>query len=605
MGRQRRNLFAAVLLALCLAATGWAAAEVDFDVYKYSREELEEIRQLVDARMEELNRLYAVEHADRRVSFEEPEQVVFLGREITLKPTVEIVEEGARANTQFVWSTSDPQVATVSARGVVRAVGRGDAVITAAVADNQYLTAVCTVHAAVPVDQVAVWGETETLLLGGRPEEAATVLSFSVEPEDAYFQDVTWISSDETVATVDENGRVQGLAPGTVTIMAKSSEPPRNGREPKAATLKMTVGQAVTGVRLSEEELTLPVGPVWKLRAAVEPADATDRRIVFRSSKPEIATVDPDGTITPLAPGECVITAEAPAGGQTAACRVTVVRPVESLAVTETQLSMALGTTYTVEAVVGPEDATNRELVWTSSNVFVARVANGTIEATGQGDCEITCATTDGSGLSATIRVRVPSFSIPETEYEVTEKTGLVIPVTLNDPGVQLEITAANGFYTAEAEEGGIRITPVAAGEAEFLAANPEAPEDTVTVKVRIANTAVFNAVSYPAIPYMELARAPELYQGAQVSIYGKILHTSDDGAGGANLMVGTAGENYTDQVMAIHTGPRVLPVNTGAGSMITVYGLFRLDTVYSEVLQTETFVPALDAEKIVADPVE
>ena len=607
MMRSKKNLASMIILLICAIIIGCANAEIEIDVYQYSYEELLEIRQLVDGRIEEMDRQYALEHADRKIVFEEPEQIVYLGREAQVLPTVERITEDAPSNTEFVWASSDPAVATVNNRGTVRAVSAGDAVITASAKDNEYLSASYLLHSAVAVEQVTVWGPTEPLYLGNQPEDAIATMGFSVEPEDAHCQTVVWTSSDETVATVDENGQVRGQAPGTAVITATSAENPRASRDARAATFTVSVIQRVTDLRLSETEIALVIGQTGTLSAATEPANAKNRQVVYSSSDPEIATVDERGVIRPVEAGECVITCKTTDGSElTAFCYVTVSRPVTGLEIPETELNLGLGDTHTVDVTVMPENASNRDLLWTSSNVFVARVAEGTIEAVGQGECVIMCTTKDGSNLSAMIRVRVPTFSVQGREYTVTEKTGLTIPVKLNAEGVQLTVNGDMSCFTALLDwQQQIHILPITAGEGVITVENPDAPEDTVSIRIRIENSAVFNQESYPAIPYMELARVPELYEGAQISIYGKILHISEEEEGKRTFMVGTAGDAYTDQVIFVRSDTEMIPEGLESREMVTVYGLFRVDYSYSEILQAKTMVPALEAEKIVVETME
>ena len=598
--KSRKIFRLAVVLLLAVLMTGSACAE--FDAGQYSYDELAEIRQQVDARMAELEREYALANADRTIAFEEPEQVLFPGRTISVMPVVTILKDGAPAKTQFVWSSSAPEIASVSRNGTVTPTGRGDAVITAAAADNEYLTASYIVHSALQVEKITVWGPEEPLVLGTRDEDAGFRMGFGVEPEDAYFQQVTWTVSDENIATVDEDGLVTAIAPGKVTVTALTTEPQTTGRRIAQAACDVIIRQAVTGLE-TPQVMDLNAGERTTMAVTVQPENASDRTIVYTSSNPEIATVDRNGAVHALACGECDILCEAADGyGASANVHVRVTRKVAKVTIPEKQISLPIGGAADVEVLIEPEDATDKGLIWTSTNVFVARAAGGKVEAVGQGDCVITCTTTDGSNISASVKVHVPVFSIEGTAYTVTEKQGLTIPVKRNLWGSEIELLSDSPCFAAILDGETIRIDPITAGTGTITLRNPDAPEDTVQIQITIENSAVFNQTSYPAIPYMELVRVPDLYEGAQVSIYGKVLHIAWESDGTNSFMVGTAGEKYTDQVIRVQSEAGMMPGQLGSGDMVTVYGLFHLDHAYSEVLQAETMVPGLKAEKIVIE---
>ena len=596
--RKIYRLAALILLAAALLCT---TAFAEFDVTQYSYEELQEIKRQAEERMAELEREYALEHADRAIAFEAEEQVVFPKNTIQVQPVVTALTPDAPATTKFVWSSSNPEIATVAQNGTVTAKGRGDTVITATAADNEYLSASYILHAIVPVEKITVWGPEGPLYLSAREETATFQLGFSVEPEDAYFQQVNWASSDETIATVDENGFVQGLKPGKVTLTATSTEQVPAGKRPVRATYDVVIRQAVTALEMEPATLALNAGEKAALAVTIVPENAQNKQVIYTSSDPEIAKVDANGTVTALACGECDIICEAADGqGASVSRHVKVSKLVTRVSLAEAKIVLPVGGTYPITVTVEPEDATDPGLIWTSSNVFVARVAGGRVEVVGQGDCEITCTTVDGTNITASVRVHVPTFTVEATEYVVTDRQGLVIPVIRIQEGCEILVNGGSDSFRTEWTEAGLKILPESAGTGTIALSNPEAAEDTVWITITVENSAVFNQASYPPISYMELVRVPEMYEGAQISIYGKVLHVSGEEDGVYAFMVGTAGEKYTDQVIQVQCAPELLPAELNGGEMLTVYGLFHLDHAYSEVLQAETMVPGMNAEKIV-----
>ena len=167
----------------------------------------------------------------------------------------------------------------------------------------------------VAVSGVTLDKTTQNLTVGGTVDLVA-----SVAPSNATNQNVTWTSSDETVATV-ANGKVTAVKAGTATITVTTAD------GSKTATCTITVVAATvpaTGVTLDKTTASLEVGKDVTLSATVAPADSTDA-VVWSSSDATIATVA-GGKVTALKAGTVTITAKA--GDKTATCTVTITAPV-------------------------------------------------------------------------------------------------------------------------------------------------------------------------------------------------------------------------------------------------------------------------------------
>lgn len=589
-----------ILAALSILSTGGFAE--DFQPENYSYEELQTIIRESTERLAELDRQYAIEHADRKITFGEEEQIIYLKATRNQQPEVEVLSEEAPGKTRLKWSSSEPEIARVDAKGTVTAVAAGDAVITATAEDNPYIFGSYTAYCRIPVETITVWGPETPLLIGNQPQEASTLLGYSIEPEDAYLQSVRWSTSDEAIATVDENGTVTGLAPGTAVITATAEEDPSGRREPASAKFTVTVQTAVASLEVTQPEMTIPAGGSAVISTTILPEDAGNRTLHYISSDPEIATVDESGTVTAAGAGTCDITISTTDGtSHTASCRVTVTQPVTAILLNTEAIRMGRGETRTIEATVKPENASNKALIWTSSNMMVARVANGTIEAAGPGECEITCAAADGSGTAATMRVQVPMISVPEDSYTVSEKAGILIPVKTGKSGVTVQIMNEPAHYTAKwTGNKEIAILPMLAGEETLILGNPENEEDTIQIRITIEDSAVYNQNSYPVVPYNELSQRPDEYEGTQMSVYGRVLTNDQDEEGNTFLMVGTSGEDYSDQVIEIKCGKELQAEGIETETLGTFYGIYKAQKIYSEALGTEYTMPGMEAEKIV-----
>lgn len=164
---------------------------------------------------------------------------------------------------------------------------------------------------------------------------------------------------------------------------------------------------AVTGVSLSQTSVSLDVGGSISLTATVSPSDATDKTVTWTSSNAGVASVS-GGVVTALAEGSATITATA--GSKSAKCEVTVKRKVVDVTgvrLDKTELTLAPGGTFQLEATVSPADATDKSVTWTSTNPTAVTVENGLVKALSPGDAVIE-AVAGGFRAHCTVRVRIP-----------------------------------------------------------------------------------------------------------------------------------------------------------------------------------------------------
>lgn len=140
-----------------------------------------------------------------------------------------------------------------------------------------------------------------------------------------------WSSSDETIAIVDANGIVKGVAPGKTTIIATSAE---NTEKPKVAKSIVNVLRPVESIQLSGTELTIGKGKSASIGSTILPEDASNKKAAWTTSDKKVATVA-NGKITGVAAGHAVVTCYiVNANGETisADCNVTVIASVNSIA---------------------------------------------------------------------------------------------------------------------------------------------------------------------------------------------------------------------------------------------------------------------------------
>jgi uncharacterized protein YjdB len=202
------------------------------------------------------------------------------------------------------WTSSDESVATVDATGMVVAVSAGEADITASVTDSE-MSAVCKVTVKVAAKDITVPDNLDVKLNDGNE----TTVEATVSPADATDVKVSYASTDEAVATVDKDGKVQILQPGECDIVTTLTQ---EGKKVVEKKTHIKAFYEVEGITLDKTEGIFTAGNTVTLNATVLPEEIADETIVtWTSSDEKVATVDENGKVTAIAAGEATITANA------------------------------------------------------------------------------------------------------------------------------------------------------------------------------------------------------------------------------------------------------------------------------------------------------
>lgn len=236
----------------------------------------------------------------------------------------------------------------------------------------------------------------------------------TVTPNNATYKNVTWKSSNTSVATVNSNGKVTALRRGTTTITAIV--------DGKSASATIYVDDniiSVSKVTLNKTYLDLDINETYKLIATVTPNNATYKNVTWKSSNTSIATVNSKGEVTARRGGRVTITATADGVSASATIYVNSVIPVSNIVINKSYLELGLGDTYILTATVYPSNATNKNVSWSSSNTLVATVSSsGKVTAKRPGSTLIR-ATADGFTTSIWVYVNDNS----NTESYCKQKT--------------------------------------------------------------------------------------------------------------------------------------------------------------------------------------
>lgn len=313
----------------------------------------------------------------------------------------------ATANQGIKFTSSDETVATVSETGLVTARKEGTAVITATAADGSEKSASCTIKVGATAVDVPVTGITLD-----QPEitievlKDAKQLKATVEPANATNKDVVFSSSNTNVAVVSNTGLVTAINNGTATITVTSKENPSIMAK---CLVKVGAPVLVTDVTVQPAELNLKTDGTYQLSVSVLPSNADERGVTFESSNTAVATVSASGLVTAKGPGSATITVAAKDGsGKKATCTVTVTQPVKGVTVSPSSVVIQKDNVQKLTASVVPENATNKKLIYKSSNETVAVVSNdGIITARSEGWATITVCSEENQAIYGTCTVKV------------------------------------------------------------------------------------------------------------------------------------------------------------------------------------------------------
>lgn len=328
--------------------------------------------------------------------------------------------------TDVSWYSDNPSVASVNATsGYIYARSAGSARIYACATDgsgvSDYITV--TVTSKVSVTSVTLNRTSLSLERGDYFALTATVC-----PENATNRELCWRSANTNVAEVN-SGVVTAKASGYAYIYAEATD---GSGVYARCYVHVTEDVLVTSVTVSPSRLTMTAGESTYLHAVVCPENAADKSLVWVSSNPSVATViSNSGLVVAQGTGSATITATAYDGsGEYGECLLTVDPPVAvtGVQVCPTSFTMNVGDTATLDTIVCPENATNKRVIWCSSNESVASVDyyTGEITANLAGTATITATTIDGD-FQARCMIYV---SMPELFKELAE-SGKISPLDI------------------------------------------------------------------------------------------------------------------------------------------------------------------------------
>ncbi len=366
------------------------------------------------------------------VTVKNPVTEVFAGEDFTLNIGEEklidaTVNEDA-TNKDLLFESANPDIVKVDNDGNVIAVGEGTAIISVTSKDNPDIKDFVAVTVKIPVNEVIINTEDTTLNINDE-----ITLDISINPENATDKNVTYESSDEDVAKVDTNGKITAVGEGTAIITVTSKDDPS-----KTDTITVNVKIPVAEITVDKTEIELIPDAVDKINASVLPGDATDKEIEFISSDENVVTVDKYGNVKAIADGTAMITVQSKADPSVKKeISVTVktpepeIIPVIDIVVNKTEIELTPDAVDKINVSVLPEDATDKEIEFISSDENVVTVDKyGNVKAIADGIATITVKSKSEPSVKKviTVSVKTPDISEPDIpEYVITVPDKIII----------------------------------------------------------------------------------------------------------------------------------------------------------------------------------
>jgi uncharacterized protein YjdB/glycerophosphoryl diester phosphodiesterase len=348
-----------------------------------------------------------------------------------------------------------------------------------------------------PIKSIS-WSEYDKNITINKGEKKKLLVTIS--PKKASNKTLKWTSSKKKIVSVSKKGVIKGKKKGKAVITATTTDGTN-----KKIKLNVTVGVKVESLDFDKapDSGVLYVGKSYSFHAAVTPSNASNKKLVWTSSDPEVASVDASGNVTGTGNGIVTIYAESTDGTDMDASQTYEVRtlvssvsialakknaytvPINSMG---TGVYTLAGRTFQISSTIKPENATNKNLAWTSSNPLVANVDDtGMVHANGCGIAVITGTSTDGTNKSDDLVVYVNSYTKKDCCF--TAHRGYSEKAPANSM-TAFKMAMEEGFDNIE-------LDVWATSDGGFVVSHDNNLIKTCGVDVDITNTTLSTATSY------------------------------------------------------------------------------------------------------------
>jgi len=432
-----------------------------------------------------------------------------MGASVILTPTLD-ADTGAA--TALRWESADPTIATVAA-GVVTGIQPGTTVIRVSAVGDPRVSA---------ATQFTVTN-ARSVRIGNAPAEMSigdeTQLDAVVDVNDGESRAVEWSTSNSTVATITQGGKLIAVGLGTVTVRVQSAA--FTGMK-DSVVVAVRIPRAVT---VSPSVTTLGPGQTRQMTAAVQAEEGLNPAVQWRSANPSVAMISSGGLVTGVAQGTTTITAVLAADTtRRGTATVTIVALVRDVDVQPSAATIAMGDTRQLSANVSGDPGADTGVQWRSANPAVASVSSaGLVTGVSAGATIITAVSTADTTKQSTslITVRgVPVVSVSPSSLTLapTDVASLSASVQA-DAGVNTSVTWRTSNSAVATVSGSGQVTAVANGTATITAVSVADTTRRAAATVTVTSQPSVRSVSVsPSVSQVQPGQTVQLVPTVVVS---------------------------------------------------------------------------------------
>ena len=360
----------------------------------------------------------------------------------------------------IIWTSLDRNIATISNNGVVTGINHGKTKVIATAVDGTYkIIDVNVSEESIAIEKISINEKSLSLNIG-----ESKIITTKIKPSNATNKKISWTSSDSNIVKVNDSGIAMGVSSGQAVITASINEGDSLAKIPVTVTEKV-ISVNVNDVSISSARVAIDVGSSSSIKANINPRNATNQKLIWKSGNDKIATVS-DGMIYGKSEGTTMVSVTTEDANITKSILVMVnAVPLKAIALNKEKIE--IGAESQVQLIVSytPSNATYKNITWTSSDSNIAIVdENGLVTTKHKGSAIITAKSSNGLTKDCMVVVtnefiHVTSITLSNNQYtvKVGEKIGITPVITpSNATNPKVTITSSNPNLVKVLEDGNI-----------------------------------------------------------------------------------------------------------------------------------------------------